>query len=78
MTSAFKGSDAAIVAFISAVVAAHNQERPALPSLGAHIIGQLTTRGLITLRSQPAADLGRHLMEPRSNRTTEPPKDATP
>lgn len=60
MTSAFRGSDRAIVAFLSAVVAAAtgNPERPALPNLGAHIIGQLTTRGLNS-HSHSTADSGR-------------------
>lgn len=69
MTSAFRGTDAAIVAFISAVVALENQARPALPNMGALFIGPLTTRGLVT-HSHSTADSGRQSMLPRPNDTT--------
>ncbi len=82
MTSAFRGGDAAIIAFLSAVsAAAQRQERPALPNLGALFIGDLTTRGLITPTQRHArTDLGRPEMtnQPHPNRTTEPPTSATP
>lgn len=69
MTSAFRGTDAAIVAFISAVVAAANPERPTLPSMGAHIIGDISTRGLKP-HSSSVTDSGRHSMLPRPNLST--------
>jgi len=81
MTSAFRGTDAAIVAFLSAVVAQATkyQARPALPNADALFIGDLTTHGLITLRSQQATDLGRPEMttKPRPNDSTEQDGGAT-
>jgi hypothetical protein len=79
MTSAFRGSDAAIVAFLSAVVAqATSQTRPALPNMGALFIGDISTRGLKS-HSYSIADLGRPAMnQPRPNDTTPQDGGATP